>query len=186
MYDGDLTARNPWKLRWSKEGDPTDWTDSTAGYLDFMDSEEPITGLGVSGANLAVFKKTSFHLGYRTGDPSSPVAFPTHRRGIGLYAPYSLVHVGGTVAWCGLSDFYFLNGDIAESIGAPIRKQFFDMVADDELESVFGFNNGRNNEIIWVANTSEGQYCFIYNYVEKAWYTRQFTNNVTGFISGGF
>ena len=185
LYDGDLTARNPWLMRWSKEGDPTDWTDSTAGSLEFIDSEEPITGLGVSGANIVVFKKTSYYLGYRTGDPSQPVAFPTHRRGIGNYAPYSLVHVQGTCAWLGLTDFYYLNGDIAEPIGGPIRKKFFELVADDELERVFGLNNSRYNEILWVANTSAGQYVFVYNYVEKSWQTYSFSNNITGLGSAG-
>jgi hypothetical protein len=181
MYHPDDSARNPWLVRWSKEGDPTDWTDSTAGFLEFMDSEEPITGLGTSGANLIVFKKNSYHIGNRTGVSSTPIEFPGGaKRGIGLYAPYSLVHVGGTVAWMGLNDFYYLNGDTAESIGGPIRKKFFDLVADDELETVFGFNNARFNEVLWVANTSAGQYVFSFNWKEQAWSTYQFSNTVTG------
>ena len=184
MYDPDTSARNPWKVRWSEEGDPTDWTDSTAGFNDFIDTEEPISGLGVAGANLIVFKKNSYYIGHRTGEATSPIAFPSNKRGIGLYAPASLVHVAGTVAWLGLSDFYFLNGDTAESIGHPIRSKFFDLVADDELKNVFGINNARYNEILWVANTSVGQYVFVYNWKEKVWTTYQFSNNITGL--GGF
>ena len=186
MYYADDSARNPWLVRWSKEGDPTDWTDSTAGFNEFIDSEEPITGLGVAGSNIIVFKKTSYYMGYRTGEATSPLTFPSHKRGIGLYAPYSLVHVAGTVAWMGLNDFYYLNGDTAESIGEPIRKKFFDLVADDELESVFGINNGRYNEILWVANTSAGQYVFSYNWKEKAWTTYSFDSNLTGLGAAGF
>jgi hypothetical protein len=80
----------------------------------------------------------------------------------------------------GLNDFYYLNGDTAESIGGPIRKKFFDLVADDELETVFGFNNARFNEVLWVANTSAGQYVFSFNWKEQAWSTYQFSNTVTG------
>jgi hypothetical protein len=177
-------ARNPWLVRWSKEGDPTDWTDSTAGFNDFIDTEEPITGLGVAGSNLIVFKKTSYYIGYRTGDAASPMAFPSNKRGIGLYAPYSLVHVAGTVAWMGMNDFYYLNGDNAESIGDPIRKKFFELVADDELTRVFGINNNKNNEVLWAASTSAGQYIFAYNWKEKSWATYEFDNNLTAF--GGF
>jgi len=180
MYHPDDAARNPWLVRWSKEGDPTNWTDSTAGFNLFIDSEEPITGLGVSGSNLYVFKENSYFIGSRTGESSSPIVFATNRRGIGLYAPYSLVHVAGTVAWMGLNDFYFMNSDVAESIGGPIRKKFFELVADDELKSVFGINNSRYNEILWVANTSAGQYIFSYNWVEKSWQSYQFGSNVTG------
>jgi len=186
MYDGDTAARNPWKVRWSAEGDPTDWTDTTAGFNDFIDSEEPITGLGVVGSNLIVFKKTAYYIGSRTGEASAPISFPSNKRGIGLYAPYSLVHVAGTVAWMGLNDFYYLNGDTAESIGGPIRKKFFELVADDELINVFGVNNGRYNEVLWVANTSSGQYTFAYNWVEKSWGPYQFSSNITGLGSAGF
>lgn len=187
MNDVDTPfARNPWLVRWSKEGDPTDWTDVTAGFNVFIDSEEPITGLGVVGSNLIVFKKTSYYIGSRTGEASSPISFPSNKRGIGLYAPYSLVHVAGTVAWMGLNDFYYLNGDTAESIGGPIRKKFFELVSDDELINVFGTNNGRYNEVLWVANTSSGQYTFSYNWVEKAWSAYKFSSNLTGAGSAGF
>ncbi len=186
MYDSDAAARNPWLVRWSKEGDPTDWTDSTAGFSEFIDSEEPIMGLGVSGSYLVVFKKNSYYLGYRTGEPSSPIAFPTSIKGIGLCAPYSLVHAGGQVAWMGLNDFYCLNGDVAEPIGGPIRKKFFDLVADDEMESVFGVNNSRFNEILWVANTDSGQVVVSYNWKEKSWGHPTFASNITGLGSSGF
>lgn len=184
MYDADAAARNPWLVRWSKEGDPTNWTDDTAGFNEFIDTEEPITGVGVSGTNLIVFKKNAYYIGYRTGEATAPITFPSNKRGIGLYAPYSLVHVAGTVAWMGLNDFYFLNGDTAESIGDPIRKKFFDLVSDDELEKVFGINNSRYNEILWVAQTSVGQYVFSYNWKEKSWSTYQFDSALTGL--GGF
>lgn len=180
MYYADDAARNPWLLRWSKEGDPTDWTDSTAGFNEFGDSEEPIMGLGVVGTNLIVFKRTSYHVGFRTGQATNAIQFPGHKRGIGLYAPYSLVHVGGEVAWVGLDDFYAMNGEDAYAIGGPIRKKFFDLVSDDELSSVFGVNNFKHNEVMWVANTSGGQYVFVYNWKEKSWYTYSFGNNITG------
>jgi hypothetical protein len=184
MYDGDTAAVNPWKVRWSKEGDPTNWTDDTSGLNDFIDTEEPIAGLGVSGDNIIVFKGTSYYIGYRTGQATNPIAFPGQKKGIGLYAPYSLVHAAGTVTWMGIDDFYFLNGDSAEPIGGPIRKKFFDLVSDDEAQSVFGINNLRYNQVLWVANTSSGQYVFAYDWKEKSWGPFQFSNNVTGW--GGF
>jgi len=183
-------ARSPWLVRWSKEGDPTNYTDSTAGFSEFIDTEEPITGLGTSGESIIVFKKTAYYLGHRTGEATSPLTFPTNKRGIGLYAPYSLVHVGGTVAWMGLTDFYFLNGSEAESLGGEIRKKFFEIVPDDNLERVYGVNNSRYNEILWVADTNDGQYVFSYNWKEKGfgngvWSTYQFSGNLTGLGSAG-
>lgn len=186
MYDADLAARNPWKVRWSKEGDPTNWTDDTAGFNDFIDTEEPIVGLGVTGDNLIVFKGASYSIGYRTGQATNPIAFPGQKKGIGLYAPYSVVHVAGTVAWMGIDDFYFLNGDSAESIGGPIRKKFFDLVSDDQAKAVFGINNLRYNQATWVANTSSGQYVFAYDWKEKSWQVYQFSNIFTGLGGVGY
>ena len=60
------------------------------------------------------------------------------------------------MAWLGLNDFYFMNGKEAESIGGPIRKKFFELVSDDELESVYGVSNPRFHEVLWVANTADG------------------------------
>jgi hypothetical protein len=185
MYDADAVKRNPWRVRWSKEGDPTNWTDTTAGFNDFIDSAEPIVGLGVSGDNILVFKNTSYYIGVRTGQASSPISFPSHKPGIGVYAPYSIVHAGGSVAWMGLDDFYFFNGADAEPIGGPIRKKFFDLVSDDEAKAVFGINNVRYNEVLWVANTSVGQYVFSYNWKEKSWSTYKFDANLTGLGGAG-
>jgi hypothetical protein len=51
---------------------------------------------------------------------------------------------------------------------------------------VFGINNGRYNEILWVANTSAGQYVFVYNWKEKQWGSYQFSNTLTGLGCAGF
>jgi hypothetical protein len=185
-YDTDSAKRNPWRLRWSKEGDPTDWTDSTAGYVDLMDTQEPIMGLGVYKDNLIVFKQTSFYIGLRTGQATSAIGLPGQNKGIGLYAPYSIVHVAGSVAWMGIDDFYFFNGSDAESIGDPIRKKFFDLVSDDEAKRVFGINNFRYNEVLWVANTSSGQYVFAYDWKEKSWTTYKLSSNLTALGGSGF
>jgi len=184
-YDTDLAKRNPWRLRWSKEGDPTNWTDDTSGFNDFIDTEEPIMGLGVAGENLIVFKNTSYYLGLRTGQATSAIGFPSQKKGIGLYAPYSIVHAAGSVAWMGIDDFYFFNGSEAEPVGDPIRKKFFDLVSDDEAKAVFGINNIRYNEVLWVANTSSGQYIFAYDWKEKVWSTSKFSSNLTALGGAG-
>ena len=186
IYSPDDAARNPCLLRWSENGDPSDFTDTTAGYNDFIDTEDPITGLGVSGNSIVVFKKNSYYIGYQTGTATSAMEFPSHLKGIGLYAPHSLTHVLGTCVWMGVDDFYMLNGDIAQSIGGPVRKKFFDLVSDDDLESVFCMPNPRYGEVLWVANTDEGQYTFAWNYKENAWGPYTFSKNITGLGSWNY
>jgi len=183
LADMYLSAvRQPWTIKWSKEGDPTDWTDSTAGEIDFADTDEPITGLGRVGNNLAVFKKNSYYIGSRTGEATSPFTFPTFKAGVGLWAPYSLVEAYGTCFWLGHENFYVMNGEEWEPIGDAIKYEFFSRVNDTERTKVWGVLNARHNEILWYATTNEGQKCFSYRYRENSWSTYTFPSTVTGFF----
>ncbi|GAG17853.1 unnamed protein product, partial [marine sediment metagenome] len=74
-------GREPWTMQWSKSTDPTDWTDSTAGSIDFVTTDAHLTGLGQVGNNIFVYKTDSYIMGYRTGVATSPFTFPTEKRG---------------------------------------------------------------------------------------------------------
>ena len=184
MYDVGLGTRNPWILRGSKINDPTNYTDSTAADYYFYDMPDPITGLGVVGDQLIVYRKTMYHFGRRTSTSTDPLYFPGYQTGVGLHAPYSLVHYLGTNAWLGVDNLYTMNGTTAVAIGGPIRKKFFSIIDDDDLEKVFGINNYRYCEILWVAQTTEGQKCFSWNYAENSWSVYEFDGNLSGL--GGF
>jgi len=173
-------GREPWTMQWSKSTDPTDWTDSTAGSVDFVTTDAHITGLGQVGNNVFVYKTDSIIMGYRTGVSTSPFTFPTEKRGIGLYAPDSLVHYMGTNAFLGKDDFYKINGDHPESIGGPIRYKFFDIVDKSEVKYTWGVNVSPNNQIWWFANSKEGQICFVWDYKHNQWTTFDFYNRVEG------
>ena len=188
LYDTTTAAVNPWLLSASELNDPTGFYGDTgvtsAANYRFDQTDGPITGLGVIGNAVVVYKRTGFHIGQTTNIPSDPLQFPHESRGIGLYAPPSLVHYGGTNAWLGVDDFYRMNGGEAESIGAPIRRKFFDIVTGDNLENVVGMNSLKYNEIYWVAATSGGQEVFVWNYKDNTWTNFTFDSDVSAF--GGF
>jgi hypothetical protein len=185
LYDDDISARNMWLLRTSKQSDPTNYTDSTSVDYYFNETQEPITGLGISGGQLVVYKKTGFHVGYPTGTATDPLTFPKPIPGVGLFAPYSLVNFMGTNAFMGADDFYMLNGDSAVSIGGTIRHKFFSIISTEQAVRVFGFNAPKYNEILWVADTSEGQITLVYNWKSGVWFMYDgFTGPLTGL--GGY
>lgn len=185
IYDDDISARNMWILRTSKQSDPTNYTDSTAVDYYFAETQEPITGVGIAGGQIVVFKKTMFYVGYPTGTATDPLTFPKPMPGIGLFAPYSLVNFMGTCAFMGADDFYMLNGDSAVSIGSQIRHKFFSIISTDQAVRVFGLNAPKYNEILWVADTSEGQITLAYNWKSSAWFMYNgFPKNLTGL--GGY
>ncbi len=173
------STRDPVGLAWSKEGDPTDWTDSTAGSRTELESKDYITGLGRVGANLIVYKRDAIVIGNRTGLATSPITFPRTRRGIGCVAPYSIVEVMGTNAFIGRNDFYVIDGDRAVSVGEKVRDRFFDIVGRTEVEKVFGFENNITSEVVWVANTSEGKLAFSWDYKIREWNIYEFGNDLT-------
>jgi hypothetical protein len=190
LWLADMTvsgSRNPWFLRWSAITTPTDFTGSSAGWKNFADTEEPITGLGVVGGLLFVYKKTMFSLGRKTGNILAPVGWPQDRRGAGVYAPDSLVHALGSNYFVGVDDIYRIDGDRAVSIGESVRRQFFSMVTDAELTKVFGSVSLRFNQIMWAMTDTSGlQWVWTYNYQANSWSVSTFDRAVTGFGGFGF
>jgi hypothetical protein len=162
-------SRNPWTMRWSKIGDPTDWTASSAGSKSFIDTEDPITGMSSAGGMLFIYKKMMYHIAKETTDPTAPIQFLQDQRGVGLWAPASLISFNGTNAFMGLNDFYIIDGDTPVPIGDPIRYKLFGITEDAELLKVFGSHNARYHELLWVIETTEGQVMISYDYKEKCW-----------------
>jgi len=190
LWLADMTvsgSRNPWFVRWSAISTPTDFTASSAGWKAFLDTQEPITGLGVVGGILFVYKKTMFHIGRKTGVAIAPVSWPQDRRGAGVYAPYSLVHAYGTNYFVGVDNIYRMDGDRAVPIGESVRRVFFDLPTDAELTKVFGDVSLRFNQIMWAMTDEDGeQWLWTYNYFENSWSVSTFDRVVTGLGGFGF
>jgi hypothetical protein len=172
-------VRQPLTIAWSKENDPTNWTDSTAGQLDILETDDYITGIARLGTYLLVCKRESLHLYARSGTATSPIYKVAERRGIGNIAPYSIVEFLWTVAFLGRDDFYCMNGDQPESIGEAVRHRFFDLVGETEAQNVWGFVNPDEHEVMWFAKTTDyGNIALCYNYVHREWYEYEFADEV--------
>jgi len=178
------STRDPLGIVWSKEGDSDDWTDSTAGAGVLIESRDFITGLGVVGGSLVIYKTDSIAFGHRTGVSATPISIPQtrERRGIGLVAPYSIIDHMGTNAFIGRNDFYIIEGDYPVAIGEKIRDKFFDIVDLDDIKTVYGFENNITNELCWLASTSEGDLLFAWDYKLREWSVYDFAVDL---ITGG-
>lgn len=172
------STRDPVKIAWSKNGDPTDWTDATSGSAILLGTENYITGLGKIGTYLIVYRRESIVIGNRTGNSVAPIIFPRERKGIGCVAPWSIVEANATNYFLGRNDFYMMRGDYPEPIGAKIRDKFFEIVEWTEVEKVWGQHFELRNEIEWRANTTEGVYSFVYNYKFNEWTVHEYINDI--------
>ena len=129
---------------------------------------------------LGVFKQNSITYYERSGDSTAPLRRYSISSGIGSSAPYSIVEALGTVLFLGKDDFYLINGDNPEPMGESMRYKFYDIVPETEAANTWGFVNPMENEIVWIANTSEGKYAFVWDYKYKEWYLYQFPIDITG------
>lgn len=186
-YTPDVNGnpREPLGLAWSKEGDPTNWTASSAGAVAFLQSADFITGLGKIGTSLFVYKKDSYHIGNRTGNAFRPLEFPVHKLGLGLVAPYSLVDFMGTNAFLGRDNFYAIVGIYPQPIGDAIQEFFFNEVTQAEVEKTWGFVNELEHEIHWIATTTTyEQLDFVYNWFNRQWMIYDYNDTIAGFGKG--
>ena len=172
------TSRNPLALGWSKEGDPTNWTDNTSGDLEMLDSAGYGMGLGKSGTSLVVFQEDLINFYNKTGISFAPIVRTGQRLGLGCSAPYGILEIRGSCAFIGKEDFYVLDGDFPQSIGEKIRDKFFSIVGRTERKKVFGWHIPELNEAIWVANTSEGKLAFAWDYKRDEWNIGEFSNDI--------
>lgn len=177
-------TREPLGIAWSKEGDPTDWTDSTAGSQVLLETVDFIMGLGRIGTGLIVYKEDSIMFANRTGVATAPFSFTKPKMGVGNAAPYSIVDVLGTNCFIGRNDFYMIEGDHPKPIGEKIRDKFFEIVSPTEMKRVFGGHNQLANEVMWIANTSEGKLGFAWNYKYNEWSVHSFANDITAIGKG--
>lgn len=182
VYVGGFRRANT--MLFSKEGDPTDWTDSTSGTVDLIETDDVITGFGKTGGNLIVFKQDNTLVYARQAVATDPIVKTADRRGVGCVAPYSTVSFLGTTAWIGRDDFYIMDGDSPSPIGENIRTEFFDTVGETEIKKVWGAVNHSLSEAYWVAQTEVGQRVYVYNYKYKEWMKLAFPTNVTAFGRG--
>lgn len=163
-------SREAFTVKWSKNGDPTNWIDSTSGSNDLLDTEDFITGLGKVGADLVVYKSDSLALGHQTANPEAPISFSREERGIGTPAPYSIVPALGTNVFVGRDDFYILDGSHPVSIGESIRYKFFDLISPTEVKRIYGYNNALQNEVRWfMTDTDNNRRCFVWDYKRREW-----------------
>lgn len=178
------TTRDPQKLGWSKENDPTNYIDTSAGTAQLFETAGYGTGLGKSGSSLLVFQEDLINFFDRTGILTSPISRTVQRTGVGNIAPYSIVDVRGTCAFLSRDDFYIIDGDYPKSIGEKIREKFFDIVGKTEIKKTFGAHISELNEVLWITNTTEGKLCFAWNYKYDEWEVYEFAADITAVGKG--
>lgn len=77
-----------------------------------------------------------------------------------------------------------IEGDYPKPIGEKIRDKFFEIVSPTEMKNIFGGHNQLANEVMWIANTSEGKFGFAWNYKYDEWAVYSFADDITAVGTG--
>ena len=131
-------TRLPTSLAWSANTDITEFdsgVDTSAGQVEFKDTNSFITGLGKIGPNIIVYFRDLIIVGNRTGVDTAPFSFSVTKPGAGLVAPRSLLEYNSTNAFVGVNNFFKMEGTTPVPLDeqGKMREKFFDIVAPTEL-----------------------------------------------------
>ena len=189
------------RIRWSQDASVTKWTGIGAGFCDLPDQGDPILRFGrFQEEDLYVFRSRSVWHIMPTLDPYSVIKYEGPISLNGIWAPNSLQRIEMTPSasdarfrlsaqssfiYLGNDDFYRLDASGGESIGKPIREEFFRLVDPTLLPRAWSFLDVSHHKYYLVAPLSGGeawagfiefppQIAWIYDWEEKTWSKQSF------------
>lgn len=166
----------PTRIRWSKSGDPDDWTDFTAGMNDLVEVPDEITGLTTLSRNTFIARSNGFTIMAPTGVGVAPFMFEQYNyapRGVGNRFPYSLATYGNTAVFVSADDIYRLDGSALAPIGGNCKKRIFEEIAQASGDQIMGWiipRMGMSYDFLsyWLSIPGVN-YTWVYNLEENAW-----------------
>ena len=97
--------RYPQRVRWSDTGDPSDFINGNASYVDLGGADWMQTAVKFKGDYLVIFKERSIWVGYATGD-SDIFQFDQRVTGAGCAAPKTVESLGDELIFLGWNCIY--------------------------------------------------------------------------------
>lgn len=183
IEDGEA---NPWKVKWTNNDAPEDWSGGNAGsqILSNSGDNSGVRRLLRLNEYAAGYKENSLWLGRL--DVSDAVNFECVKTGIGLYGKNSVAEgPQGIHYFMGQNDFYAWDGTSPIDIGKSIRDYVFAKSYLDKSKAArfFAVHHAAQKEI-WFHVVPTGQtYCsevWKYNYQYGIWYYDTVTTLTAG------
>ena len=163
------TTFNPMLIRWSDQGDPSNWTPSAtvqAGFTYLSHGSEIITAMQARQEILVFTDSSVYSLQY----VGSPIVWSTQLVGdnISIASPNAVTYANGVAYWMGVDKFYKYDGR-SQTLNSDLRQFVFENINKDQFDQVFAGTNEGFNEIWWFycsgTSTDIDSYV-VYNYIE--------------------
>lgn len=121
------TQSFPQRVRWSKSGDPLNWTDFTSGAEDIAEVEDQFTGFATLMNYGYLWRPSGITLMSATGNGLAPFTFDSYSvKGPGCTIPYTLASYGNFAAYVSADDIYLYNPmNGAQPIGSAAKEHIF-------------------------------------------------------------
>lgn len=168
----------PQRVRWSDNGDPTEWTESaatTAGHADLLEVPDFITGFATLGRSGYIYRTNGITLMTATGDSTAPFQFDQISNsigGIGNKFPYSLATYGNLSAFVAASDLYGFDGNSITPFGGEAKKSIFRDIALSTGDVISAFITpilGPGFDFLSYWLSIPGVSTWVYSYDDQTW-----------------
>ena len=164
---------------WCSADDLDTWTadaTNTAGSLLIREANSAINCVAQIGNNLAVYTETQMFLVSYVGLPNIFGYQAALENGVGAVSPNSVISVGRLNYGVTRDGFFVTDGTSVQMIGreSGMNTFFRDNVSTGELGQIYGYNNSKENEVVWAVplNASSITKEIYYNYKTKQWSMR--------------
>lgn len=155
--------------------DHTAWTPDIAKQSAngrFLDTPGEIRAAKTLGSSVVVYKESSMYIGQYVGPPVIWSWQPIPGE-VGALSQESVVDIDTAHVFIGADDFWIYDGSRPVSIGAPVRKWFFDNANPSFLYRTHGYFDRVSGLVTWyfVSKQSSGglDRCIFYNTRTKRW-----------------
>ncbi len=182
------------RVAWSDLNDFSDFAPTTVNEADFYDIRtnqiNGLTGKGITGLKrlgdiAVIYTQSSVYNMQYVGFDNGVMNFHEQITGVGCEYPYSVVGLDHYHVFISRDDFLVYDGQSLRSIGAPVRKYFFEDLHTDQTkrDRTWGWIDQRSRECRWyyISNANDTQYpdkCVVFNYETKEWYIESGHNRV--------
>jgi len=175
---------------WCSADNLDDWVASatnTAGSLLIREAETPIRCVCQLGNGLAVYTDTQMFVVNYVGLPNIFGYQAALEGSVGAVSPNSVVSVGRQNYGVTRDGFFVTDGSQVNLIGrdSGVNQFFRDNIADASLELIYGFENSKENEVVFAVpfNSTVINKEFYYNYKTGQWGMRD--QNVSAYLDRG-
>lgn len=176
-YTTEAGVKYPYRVRWSKSGDPLDWTSFTSGFEDLLEVSDEITGLATLGRSTYVFRTNGITVMTPTGLGLNPFQFDnlsSASLGVGNTFPYTLAVFNDRAMFVAANDIYLVSPGNLQAVGGKAKRAIYTDLLNGVGDVPVGFplarmGIGRDYLSYWLSIAN--QRTWIYHFDEDNWTT---------------